>query len=121
MGATTCDWLASLPFSEVWCIDFEYYSGRGQANGGVDGDPATPLCLVAHEVRTDRTIRLWQDELGHFPPYRLDAGALIISYGLAAEFGCHLSKSFGEPARAIDALVEFRHRDRKSTRLNSSH
>ena len=109
MGATTCEWFASLPFSEVWCTDFEYYSGRGLTNGGVDGDPITPLCVVAHEVRTGRTIRLWQDELGPFPPYRLDAGALIISYGLAAEFSCHLSKSFGEPARAIGALVEFRH------------
>ena len=109
MGATTCDWLAALPFSEVWCIDFEYYPGRGLANGGVDGDPVTPLCLVAHEVRSGRTIRLWQDELGPFPPYRLDNSALIISYGLAAEFGCHLPKGWGEPACAIDALVEFRH------------
>jgi DNA polymerase-1 len=109
MGAATCDGLAGLPFSEVWCIDFEYYSGRGLVNGGVDGDPVTPLCLVAHEVRSGRTIRLWQDELGHFPPYRLDAGALIISYGLAAEYSCHLSLGWGEPARAIDALVEFRH------------
>ena len=33
----------------------------------------------------------------------------IISYGLAAEFGCHLRKGWGEPANAIDALVEFRH------------
>jgi DNA polymerase family A len=109
MGATTCDWLASLPFSEVWCIDFEYYPGRGLASGGVDGDPVTPLCLVAYEVRSGRTVRLWQDELGHFPPYRLDAGALIISYGLAAEFSCHLRLGWGEPARAIDALIEFRH------------
>ena len=109
MVATTCDWLAALPFSEVWCIDFEYYPGRGLANGGVDGDPVTPLCLVAHEVRSGRTIRLWQDELGHFPPYRLDNSALIISYGLAAEFSCHLRLGWGEPACAIDALVEFRH------------
>jgi DNA polymerase I len=104
MGATTCDWLAALPFSEVWCIDFEYYPGRGLANGGVDGDPVTPLCLVAHEVRSGRTIRRWQDELGPFPPYRLDNSALIISYGLAAEYSCHLRLDWGEPACAIDAL-----------------
>ena len=109
MVATTCDWLAALPFSEVWCIDFEYYPGRGLANGGVDGDPVTPLCLVAHEVRSGRTIRLWQDELGPFPPYRLDNSALIISYGLAAEYSCHLRLGWGEPACAIDALIEFRH------------
>ena len=103
------DWLAALPFSEVWCIDFEYYPGRGLANGGVDGDPVTPHCFFGYEVRSGRTVRLRQDELGPFPPYRLDNSALIISYGLAAEFGCHLSKGWGEPACAIDALVEFRH------------
>jgi DNA polymerase-1 len=105
----TVETWADLPFSELWCIDFEYYPGRGLKNGGVDGDPVTPLCLVAHEVRSGRTIRLWQDELGHFPPYRLDHSALIISYGLAAEFSCHLRLDWGEPARAIDALIEFRH------------
>src|SRR3954463_1956150 len=95
-AVATCDWLAALPFSEVWCIDFEYYPGRGLANGGVDGDPVTPLCFVAHEVRSGRIIRLWQDELGHFPLYRLDAGTLILSYGL--EYSCHLSLGWGEPA-----------------------
>jgi hypothetical protein len=103
MGATY-----NLP-SEVWAIDFEYYPGRGLGNGGIEGDPVTPLCLVAYEIRSGCTIRRWQDELGPFPPYRLDGDALIISYGLAAEFGCHLSKGWGEPAQAIDALVEFRH------------
>jgi DNA polymerase-1 len=101
--------ISDLPYREIWAIDFEYYPGSGLANGGVEGDPITLLCLVAHELRSGRTVRRWQDELGPFPPYRLDDDALIISYGLAAEFSCHLGKSWGEPARAIDALVEFRH------------
>jgi hypothetical protein len=109
MEATTSDLPASVSFPEIWCIDFEYYPGRGLANGGVDGDPVTPLCLVAHELRSGRTVQLWQDELGPFPPYRLDSSALVISYGLAAEFGCHLQNGWGEPACAIDALIEFRH------------
>src|SRR5262245_32647411 len=104
MEAATCD-----AFLEIWAIDFEYFPGRGLANGGVEGDLITPLCLVAHEIRSGKTVRLWQDELGRFPPYRRDAEALIISYGLAAEYSCHLSLGWGEPARAFDALVEFRH------------
>jgi hypothetical protein len=108
MGATS-DGLALLPFAEIWAIDFEYYPGQGLANGGVEGDLITPLCLVAHELRSGRTIQLWQDELGRFPPYRLDDSAVIISYGLAAEYGCHLRLGWGEPARALDALIEFRH------------
>jgi hypothetical protein len=60
-------------------------------------------------MRSGRLVRLWQDELGRFPPYRLDSDALIIGYMLAAEFGCHIALGWGEPACALDAYVEFRH------------
>jgi DNA polymerase I len=102
------DWRA-LPFREIWCVDTEYYPGPGRANGGRDGDIITPLCLVAYEMRSGRTVRLWQDELGPFPPYRLDADALIIGYTITAEFGTHVVLGWGEPARALDPYVEFRH------------
>ena len=106
--SASCDW-RDLPFREIWCIDFEFYPGNGFANGAVRGDAPTPLCLVALEMRTGRLIRLWRDQLGRFPPYRLDAEALIIGYMLSAEFGCHIPLGWGEPARALDAYVEFRH------------
>jgi DNA polymerase I len=105
---TIYDW-DKLPFREIWSGDAEYYPGVGYANGGRDGDPITPLCLVALELRSGRLVRIWQNEFGPFPPYRLDPDALFMSYGLAAEFGVHLARGWGEPARALDALVEFRH------------
>ena len=98
-----------LPFREIWVVDTEFYPGPGLANGGVAGDPVTPLCLVALEMRSGRLIRLWQDQLGPFPPYRLDNDALIVGYMLAAEFGVHAALGWGEPACALDAYVEFRH------------
>ena len=52
------DW-RQLPFREIWIVDTEFYPGPGKANGGVDGDPITPLCLVALEMRSNRVIRLW--------------------------------------------------------------
>ena len=100
---------AQLPYREIWAVDTEFYPGPGLANGGVVGDPITPLCLVALELRSGRLIRLWQDQLGPFPPYRLDNEALIVGYMLAAEFGFHAAKGWGEPACALDAYVEFRH------------
>src|SRR5262245_49400870 len=100
------DW-RQLPFREIWVVD-TVYPGSGLASGGVEGDPLTPLCLVALEMRSERLIRLWQDELGPFPPYRLDADALIVGYMLAAEFGFHIARGWGEPARSLDAYVEFR-------------
>jgi hypothetical protein len=104
------DW-RELPFPEIWVADGEYYHGNGRANGGVDGDPITPLCFVAHEMRTGRTIRLHQRELctSVFPPYRLDADALFVAYMATAEFGVHIAKGWGQPACALDAYVEFRH------------
>jgi hypothetical protein len=98
-----------LPFREIWCVDTEFYPGSGKSNGGRDGDIITPLCLVAYEMRSGRTIRLWQDELGRFPPYRLDADALVIGYMISAEFGTHIALGWGQPACALDAYVEFRH------------
>ena len=102
------DW-RDLPFREIWIVDTEFYPGPGLANGGVAGDPVTPLCLVALEMRSGRLVRLWQDQLGPFPPYRLDNDALIVGYMLAAEFGFHAALGWGEPACALDAYVEFRH------------
>ena len=106
--AAIFDW-RDLPFREVWCVDTEFYPGMGLANGATFGDATTPLCLVALEMRSGRLVRLWQDELGRFPPYRLDSDALMIGYMLAAEFGCHIALGWGEPACALDAYVEFRH------------
>jgi DNA polymerase I len=103
----TC--LFDLPFHEIWVVDTEYYPGPGYANGGRDGDRITPLALVAVEVRTGRTVRLWQDELGPVPPYRLDPDVLVISYMATAEMGFHLAAGWGQPACLLDAYIEFRH------------
>jgi DNA polymerase I len=98
-----------LPHGEIWVVDFEFYPGPGKANGGGEGDVSTPLCLVALEMRTGRVVRLWQDEFGPFPPYRLDAGALFVSFMSSAEYGCHIALGWGQPACSLDPYVEFRH------------
>jgi hypothetical protein len=46
-------------------------------------------------MRTGRVIRQWQDEFGPFPPYRLDAGALFVSFMSSAEYGCHIALGWG--------------------------
>lgn len=102
------DW-RGLPFREIWCVDFEYYPGRGLVNGGRDGDAITPLCLVAKEMRTGQIVGQWQDEFGPFPPYRLDSDVLIISYLLSADFGAHFALGWGQPACCLDPYIEFRH------------
>jgi hypothetical protein len=104
------DWLDRLPFREIWVMDGEWYPGRGLASGGVNGDRATPRCLCAYEVRSRRLIRLGQQGIGRFPPYRLDADAILFTYMLSADYGgIHVPAGWGKPAIAIDPYVEFRH------------
>jgi hypothetical protein len=59
----------TLPFAEVWLADFEFVA--------VDGENPDPVCVVAHELRSGRKIRVWQDELRRMsgPPYPTGANA----------------------------------------------
>jgi hypothetical protein len=102
------DW-RDLPFREIWCVDFEFYPGRGLGNGSREGDTATPLCVVGMEMRTGRIVRQWQDEFGPFPLYRLDSDVLFVGYMVSAELGCHIALNWGQPACAFDPYIEFRH------------
>jgi hypothetical protein len=110
------DWLDRLPFREVWVVDGEWYPGRDLANGGTQGDRATPYGLCAYEIRSQQLIKLKQRDLGRFPPYRLDGEALICTYMLSADYGgIHLPLGWGKPAFAYDAYVEFRHTTNDAT------
>ena len=66
------------------------------------------MCLVARELKTGKTIRLWQDQFGPVPPYSIDADCLFVAYYASAELGCHLALGWPMPARILDLYVEFR-------------
>jgi DNA polymerase I len=87
-------------FREVWAVDFEFIAHPGER-------PA-PLCLVARELKTGRTTRLWRDQFGPVPPYPIDAGSLFVAYYASAELGCHLARGWPMPARVLDLFTEFR-------------
>ena len=63
---------SELPFDEIWLHDFEFVPQPGERPDVV--------CLVAHELRSGQTLRLWRDELGEQPPYRTDSGVLFVSF-----------------------------------------
>jgi DNA polymerase family A len=87
-------------FREIWTADFEFQS--------YPGEKPIPVCLVARELRTDRTIRLWQDQFGSNPPYPTDKDSLFIAYLASAELGCHLALGWPIPVRILDLYVEFK-------------
>ena len=40
-------------YEHVWCVDFEYYCGPTGA------DAPRPICVVAHDMLSGRTLRRW--------------------------------------------------------------
>jgi DNA polymerase-1 len=90
-------------FDEIWLHDFEFVSKPGEIPDVV--------CLVAHELRSGRTLRLWRDQLdklGKHPPYRTDRRVLFISFVANAECSCHLSRGWPLPVNVLDLSPAFR-------------
>jgi DNA polymerase I len=90
------------PFKEIWLYDFEF----GQEEGG----RPHPICLVASEVRSSTTLRLWESELLGLssPPFDLGRDNLFVAFFATAELNCHLALGWPLPANVLDLYVEFR-------------
>jgi hypothetical protein len=89
-------------FSEIWAADFEFRQPPGER--------PDPLCLVAREMRTNRTIRLWGDDLRRYfdAPFNTGPRSLFVAYLASAEMGCFLSLGWALPHFVLDLYAEFR-------------
>ena len=96
--------LLALPFRELWAVDFEFTARPGEN--------VTPICLVAKELRSQRTVRLWEDDLhgSPRPPYSTGSDVLFVAYYAAAEMSCHLALDWPLPENVLDLFTEFRNR-----------
>jgi DNA polymerase I len=89
-------------FREVLVVDFEFTA--------TPGNRPIPVCLVAHELRSGRRFRLWQDQLGPTPPYATGPDVLFVAYYASAELGCYRVLGWPMPERILDLFTEFRNR-----------
>jgi DNA polymerase-1 len=89
-------------FREIVATDLEFTATTG-------GRPI-PVCLVAHELRSGRRFRLWQDQLGPTPPYARGPDVLFVAYYASAELGCYRVLGWPIPERILDLFTEFRDR-----------
>ncbi len=87
-------------YRQVWAVDYEFMAPPGEI--------PDPVCLVARELKSGKTIRLWRDQFGPVPPYSTDADSLFVAYYASAELGCHLVLGWPMPARILDLFTEFR-------------
>jgi hypothetical protein len=90
-------------YREVWLVDFEF-----RPTAGIEGSLPEVVCLVAHELWSGRTVRLFADQLGELPPYATDENTLFVAYYASAEIGCHLALGWPPPLRILDLFTEFR-------------
>jgi hypothetical protein len=96
--------LEALPYRHVIAADFEFEFG------GHVGNRPYPVCMVAKELRTGQTWRLWRGELDTVPPFPIGADAVFIAYYASAELGCFRSIGWPMPVNVLDLFVEFRNR-----------
>jgi DNA polymerase I len=89
-------------FREVVAVDFEFIATAGNR--------PTPVCLVAHELRSGRRFRMWEDQFGPAPPYATGSDVLFVAYYASAELGCYRVLGWPMPDRLLDPFTEFRAR-----------
>lgn len=96
--------LPSFP-GGVWLVDFEFHPAHGR-----EGNPPVPVCMVAREIASGRTLRLWQDELARrsAAPFPTDASALFVAYYAPAEMSCFIALGWPVPANVLDLFIAFR-------------
>jgi hypothetical protein len=89
-------------FREMWLCDTEFTVRPGER--------PEPICLIAREFRSGRTVRLWRDELQarREPPYPTGRDVLFVAYYASAELGVHLALEWPMPERVLDLFAEFR-------------
>ena len=96
--------MSGLPgrFTEIWNVDFEYRQPDDNS------ERPWPLCMVAHELRSRRELRLWRDDLLKLRATPFDVGehSLVVAYAVAAEASCFLALGWRMPTHVIDLYAE---------------
>src|SRR5262249_1902442 len=86
-------------FQRIYVYDFEFQTPPG--------NPVIPHCMVAHELRSGKRIRLWADQLS-VPPFPTDSKTLFVTYNAAAELSSHLAINWPMGISILDLSAEFR-------------
>jgi DNA polymerase family A len=104
--------MESLPFKHVVVADFEFDFG-GHASfedASRSGERPRPLCMVAKELHSNQTWRLWRGEFGPTPPFPIGPDSLFVAFYASAELGCFRALGWPKPANILDLFTEFRDR-----------
>jgi len=87
-------------FSQIWVADFEFYSDAG--------NPPSPICLSANELKSGQSLKLWRDDFGNQCPFDTGKDSLFVAYYSSAEFSCFDVLGWRMPYNVLDLFIEFR-------------
>lgn len=88
-------------FAHVTVLDFEFVASKGER--------PKPICMVARELRSGTSTRLWRDELLRSPcPFPVGTTDVVIAYYASAEWGCMLELGWALPVHVLDLYAEHR-------------
>ena len=104
--------LDDLPFKRIVAIDFEFEFGGHDSPeaAGRSGERPRPVCMVAKELRSGQTWRLWRGQFEAQPPFPLDDDTVLVAYYASAELGCFRALGWPQPRYVLDLFTEFRAR-----------
>src|ERR1039457_7611625 len=88
-------------FDEGAVADFEYFAAPGER--------PLPVCLVAQELASGCTHRVFQEELlsMRHPPYSIGPDVLFVAHYAPAEISCYLALGWPVPPNILDTFAEF--------------
>ena len=99
-------------FNQIVAVDFEFEFG-GHASfeeANRSGERPRPVCMVAKELRSGKTVKLFRGEFGSDPPFSIGPDTLWVAFYTSAEWGGFLALGWQLPACVLDLFVEFRNR-----------
>ena len=96
----------------IVAIDFEFEFGGhdSPAAAGRSGERPRPVCMVAKELRSGQTWRLWRGQFESQPPFPIDDDTVLVAYYASAELGCFKALGWPQPKYVLDLFTEFRAR-----------
>jgi DNA polymerase family A len=102
----------TLPYRTVVVADFEFEFGGHSSfeDASRSGERPRPVCMVARDLVSGETWRLWRDGFGPLPPFPIGPDALFVAYYASAELGCFRALGWPKPTNILDLFTEFRDR-----------
>ena len=99
MFSDVSDW---RQITSIWVCDTEFIA--------LPGEHPEPVCLVATEIFSGQTVRLWRHEMTNARCAPFDCGqtSLFVAYYASAELSVFKACGWAIPINILDLFVEFR-------------